>query len=120
MDKKLKYLLFFLFAGLVGALNGFFGGGGGMVCVPFFKKFFSLPDKKAHASTVLVMSIVSLPTLIVYLCTLEHSINQMALVSMGSLFGGVVGSAFLNKISDKALNSLFILIIFLSAIKMFI
>jgi uncharacterized membrane protein YfcA len=118
MDKKLKYLIFFLLSAVVGVINGFFGGGGGMLCVPIFKKFLNLPDKQSHATTVCVMSIVCLPTLIVYLLTLNYTYSQLIFATIGSVAGGIVGAKIMTKISDKTLNLLFVIVLFLSGIKM--
>lgn len=118
MDKNGRFLLFFLLAGIVGLINGLFGGGGGMLCVPIFKKMLALPDKKAHATTIAAISLISFPTLCIYLCTLDYSWQNIILVTIGTLFGGVVGSLLLNKISDKLLNFLFIVVLVFSGIKM--
>ena len=91
MDKNGRFLLFFLLAGIVGLINGLFGGGGGMLCVPIFKKMLALPDKKAHATTIAAISLISFPTLCIYLCTLDYSWQNIILVTIGTLFGGVVG-----------------------------
>ena len=40
---------------IIGFINGFFGGGGGMVCVPVLNNFVSLTDKKSHATAILIM-----------------------------------------------------------------
>lgn len=119
MDQKKKYLLFFLFSFIVGAINGIFGGGGGILAIPVLKKILNLSDKEAHATSVLVISIISVPTLIVYFCTIKFNILHAILVTIGTLIGGVIGSIVLVKINDKTLNLLYILVLILSGIKMF-
>lgn len=120
MDKKGNLLLFFLCAGLVGVINGLFGGGGGLLCVPMLKSLMDYDDKTSHSNTVFVMALISLPTLIIYLFSLKYSMSCNLLVTIGSLVGGGVGSFFLSKISNKFLNILFIVVILLSGIKILI
>ena len=38
--------------GLTGFINGFFGGGGGMVCVPVLTGALKLSQKQAHATAI--------------------------------------------------------------------
>lgn len=118
MDKKIKIFLFFLLSILVGVINGFFGGGGGMLCVPILKNFLNITDKQSHATTVLVMSIICLPTVIIYLFTLKYQFSQLLFVTIGSIVGGIFGASLMSKISDKTLNLLFVIILFLSGIRM--
>ena len=40
---------------IIGFVNGFWGGGGGMICVPLLQNIIHLPEKKAHATTLLIM-----------------------------------------------------------------
>ena len=47
MKKFLKGALNVFLAALIGCVNGFFGGGGGMLCVPFLEKIVKLPTQKA-------------------------------------------------------------------------
>ncbi len=38
-----------LFTGaIIGFVNGFWGGGGGMICVPLLQNVIKLPEKKAY------------------------------------------------------------------------
>ena len=120
MDKKDNFLLFFLCAGAVGVVNGLFGGGGGLLCVPILKSLMDMDDKTAHSNTVFIMAIISLPTLIIYLFSLEYSMSCNILVSIGSLIGGSFGNFFLSKISNRLLNVLFIIVIILSGIKILV
>ena len=120
MDKKDNFLLFFLCAGAVGVVNGLFGGGGGLFCVPILKSLMDMDDKTAHSNTVFIMAIISLPTLIIYLFSLEYSMSCNILVSIGSLIGGSFGNFFLSKISNRLLNVLFIIVIILSGIKILV
>ncbi|MGN0798059.1 MAG: TSUP family transporter [Christensenellales bacterium] len=119
MDRKKKTITFFVFAVLVGIINGLFGGGGGMLCVPIFRNLLQLEDKQSHATAVMVMSIVSIPTLIVYLFSLPFRAEVGVMITIGSLIGGIVGSIALKKIDNKLLNLLFIIVLIASGIKMF-
>ena len=119
MSNKLKYILFFLLSALVGAINGFFGGGGGILCIPVLKKMLKLDDKQAHATAVLIMGLISLPTLFVYLMTLKFDWSQVIFVTIGSLIGGFVGAKLLNKISNKTLNFFYIILLLFCGIKSF-
>ncbi len=120
MRPKTKLIIFFILSGVVGAINGIFGGGGGILCIPIFKKLLGLPEKQAHATAVLVMSIISIPTLIIYLTTLHFEVSRLIFVTLGALIGGLIGAKLLGKLSDKTLNILYILVLVLSAVKSFI
>lgn len=119
MGKNKKTIIFFMFAGLVGIINGLFGGGGGMLCVPIFKSLLNLEDKQSHATAVVVMSIISIPTLIIYFFSLPSRFDVGIFVAIGSLVGGLLGSFVLKKIDNKPLNFLFVLVLIVSGIKMF-
>lgn len=118
MKTKLKLFCFFLASIFVGIINGIFGGGGGMLCVPLLKILLDLNDKQAHATTVLVMAIISIPTLIVYITVQSFSLVNAIFLTLGVFIGGIIGSKILNKISNQALNIIFIAIMFFAGIKM--
>ena len=118
MSSKAKFLLFILSSILVGIINGIFGGGGGMLCVPLLKIFLKFDDKQAHATTVFIMAIISIPTIIVYITTLSFSLINAILLTIGVLFGGLIGSKLLKTLNNKTINIIFILIMFVSGIKM--
>ena len=50
-----------------GAVNGIFGGGGGMIVVPLLTSVGQKPPLVAHATAILVILPVSLASAIVYL-----------------------------------------------------
>ena len=55
-----------LYGSICGFLNGLFGSGGGTVAVPAFEKNGTEP-KKAHASSVALIFVLSLVTAVIYL-----------------------------------------------------
>ena len=65
--KKIKKWQILVFGALIGLINGFFGGGGGMVVVPLLNKMFGLEQKKAQATALFVILPISLVSTIVYL-----------------------------------------------------
>lgn len=118
MNKNLKLFLFMLSGLIVGFINGIFGGGGGMLCVPLFKMFLNLEDKKAHATAVLVMAIISIPTLIIYITTISTNYYHAIMLSLGVLVGGLIGSVLLKKLKNDVINIIFIVIMLVAGIKM--
>jgi len=103
---------------LIGAINGVFGGGGGMLCVPLLKWLLKLDDKSSHATTVLIMAIISVPTLVVYITTLPFDLTSVLFVTLGVVVGGFIGSKLLKKLSNSTINIFFILLMFLASLKM--
>ena len=118
-NKKNNNWFFKIFlAGIVGFINGFFGGGGGLVCVPTLEKVYKLPTKKAHATAVAIMLPLSLVSSVVYV--LNNSINLSVCISVtiGVLLGGLLGAVFLKKVSGKVVRWIFIVVLFSAGIRM--
>ena len=115
---KWSYLLFVIVGIIIGFANGFFGGGGGMLCVPLLIYILSLPDKKAHATALLIMLPISLVSIIVYCMNLSIDFKITGLVMVGSIVGGVVGSLLLKKLSNVWIRAIFAFIMIFAGIKM--
>ena len=74
---KLKYVL----SGLaIGVINGFFGGGGGMVCVPILENALKLDNKRSHATALAVMFPFCIASGIVYLTDRSNILKRFATV----------------------------------------
>ena len=55
--KKSKKIFILLFCGMIiGLLNGFFGGGGGMIVVPLFAFLLGLTEKQSHATAIFTIN----------------------------------------------------------------
>lgn len=89
-----------------------------MLCVPIFKYFLNLEDKKAHATAVLVMAIISIPTLIVYITTIQFNFLQTFYLTIGVLAGGLIGAKLLKTLNNQTINIIFIAIMISAGIKM--
>lgn len=106
--KKIKKTNVLLFGALIGLINGFFGGGGGMVVVPLLNKLFKLEQKKAQATALFVILPISLVSTIVYMCFNSIDFATGWPVILGIVLGGVVGAKLLNKLNNKVIKIIFI------------
>ena len=118
--KKVKKWQIFLFGGLIGMINGFFGGGGGMVVVPLLTKMFGMEQKKAQATALFVILPISLVSTIVYLSFKSINFATGWPVMLGIVGGGVAGAFLLNKLNNNVVRTIFILFMFLGGIGMLI
>ena len=118
--KKVKIWQILLFGALVGVINGFFGGGGGMVVVPLLNKLFGMEQKKAQATALFVILPISLVSTIVYLCHNSIHFAHCWPVILGIVGGGIVGAKLLNKLNNRAIKGIFILFMFVGGIGMLI
>ncbi|MBR1988667.1 MAG: sulfite exporter TauE/SafE family protein [Clostridia bacterium] len=118
--KKVKNFNIILFGVIIGLINGFFGGGGGMVVVPLLNKMFGLEQKKAQATALFVILPISLCSTIVYM--IHNSIDFATgwPVILGIVSGGVIGAQLLNKFSNNKLKGVFIFFMLLGGIVMLI
>lgn len=118
-QKNIKeFLLKNLFAVLVGFVNGFFGGGGGLLCVPTLEKVYKLETKNAHATTVAIMLPLSIVSSIIYLFHNNINIWSTLTVALGSVVGGLFGAFALKKTNSNFIRWLFIVILFSAGVRM--
>lgn len=121
IKKSSKFLVFSLLIGaFIGLINGFFGGGGGMICVPFFESFLGLEKKKAHATAISVILPISLASSFVYVFEGMISSNILILVAIGVVFGGVFGAILLKFLPTKIIAYIFAVLMIISGVKLII
>ena len=118
--KKIKKWQILVFGALIGVINGFFGGGGGMVVVPLLNKMFGLEQKKAQATALFVILPISLVSTIVYMSYNSIAFSSGWPVILGIVAGGVVGAKFLNKLNNKVVKYIFVFFMLLGGVGMLI
>ncbi len=104
----------------VGFINGFFGGGGGLVCVPTLERVYKLKTKKAHATAIAIMLPLSFISSIVYIFNNNINIYVLMAITAGVLIGGFIGAIFLKKLKGSIIRWIFISILFIAGIRMVI
>ena len=118
MGKKLKYALLALFGALTGFVNGFFGGGGGMICVPLLIYAVKEPVKKAHATALLIILPISLVSAIFYLSFGSLDLEVLLKSGIGVVAGGVLGALPLSKLSNDIIKLVFSAVMLAAGIRM--
>ena len=118
--KKVKKIYIILFGALIGLINGFFGGGGGMVVVPVLNKLFGMEQKKAQATALFVILPISLVSTIVYMCHNSVDFASGWPVIVGIVAGGLIGATLLNKMNNKVIKGIFIFFMLLGGIAMLV
>lgn len=110
--------MFILIGIAIGFINGFFGGGGGMIAVPMLEQFAKFTTQKAHANAILVILPITVMSAIVYLLQGNFAWSIHIPVTLGSCVGGYIGAKLLKRLSAKHIQGVFILLLFLVGIKM--
>ena len=121
MKEKIKSELKYIFSGLAsGIVNGFFGGGGGMVCVPILENVLKLENKQSHATALAVMLPLSLASGIVYLLRVRLDWYMFGFVGLGFIAGGAIGAFLLKKLNNVVVRFIFVLAVLAAGLKMVI
>lgn len=115
-----KTLLLVSLGGVIGFLNGFFGGGGGMVCVPSLEKVLNLDNKRAHATAIAVIFPLSVVSCAIYI--FKGAIESLPLltVGLGVLLGGIIGSIALKIIPGKVIRIVFAFVMLAGGVRLLI
>lgn len=120
-SKKIKEKIYLILSGIaIGIVNGFFGGGGGMLCVPMLEKVFKIDNKKSHATALAIMLPIGISSAIVYLFRVKIDWGMFGYVVMGFVIGGFLGALLLKKLAGKVVRIIFILVILTAGIRMLI
>lgn len=115
-----KYILMSLGGSFIGFFNGFFGGGGGMVCVPVLNKVCGLSEKQSHATAIAVIFPLTLISAFIYVINGYIKSLPLITVTIGSLAGGIVGAVALKILPPRWVRIIFALIMLVGGIKLII
>ena len=108
MKKFLKTVKNALFGASVGLVNGLFGAGGGLICVPLLIKS-GMPRKQAHANAVAIILAVSTVSAGSYLLAGRVQLTDCLPYLPGGLAGAFVGTQILKKINPDLIRRIFAL-----------
>ncbi len=103
---------------VIGFLNGFFGGGGGMVCVPILEKVLHLDSKRSHATAIAVILPLSIISAFIYVINGYIESVSLLTVGLGFVLGGIVGAFALKFLPPKAIRIIFAIIMFIGGLKL--
>lgn len=115
--RKNRPLLSAIFGVAVGAANGLFGGGGGMIAVPALT-LTGVPSKKAHATAIAIILPLSLISGAVYLAKGAADPSVILPSCAGVVVGGIAGALLLKKINSRGLSLLFYALMIAAGLKL--
>lgn len=115
--RKNRPLLSAIFGVAVGAANGLFGGGGGMIAVPALT-LTGVPSKKAHATAIAIILPLSLISGAVYLAKGAADPSVILPSCAGVFVGGIVGALLLKKVNSRGLSLLFYALMIAAGLKL--
>ena len=113
-----KKLLLSICGALIGFINGFFGGGGGMVCVPLLEKVLNLKNKYAHATALVVIFPLSFVSAVIYFLSGNLETIPFLTVGSGVVLGGILGSFLLKFLPSKTIRIIFVFIMLAGGIRL--
>lgn len=113
--KKAAMILAGLF---IGAVNGLFGAGGGMLAVPCLTYIGSLDEKSAHATAIALILPLCLVSSIAYGVGASFENGVILPTVLGVTLGGILGACLLKKLSSNVVSFLFYAIMLFAGLKM--
>ncbi len=117
MKNAVKNTVTFAASALVGGISGFFGGGGGMLCVPLLE-FVGLDVKRAHATALLVILPICIVSASIYIYNGYFDFQAALCAVIGVILGGTVGALLLDKLNNLALSLIFAALMIAIGIKL--
>ncbi len=116
MNKKIVVTI--LLSAVSGWINGFLGGGGGVLTVMLLLTVFALPQKKAQATAIAIILPVTAVSSLVYMLKNSLPYATLGLAALGVAIGGTFGALLLNKLNGNAVKLIFGLFLIAGGVKM--
>lgn len=114
-----KFNFFSILCGcLAGLVNGLFGGGGGMIIVPMLTNLLNKQENRAHATAILIILPLCIVSGLFYAAfgNLDWTVGLP--VTIGVVFGGVIGALLLSKLTSKWVGIIFSIVMAGAGIKL--
>lgn len=106
-----------LAGGAAGLVNGFFGGGGGMVLVPLLAGWCGLGQRKAFATSVAIILPMCALSAAIYLFRGGVDLWMALPYLLGGLIGGLLGGKLFQRMNMVWLRRLFALLLLYGGVK---
>ncbi|MCI8435986.1 MAG: TSUP family transporter [Clostridia bacterium] len=110
MKKAIEKIVETAGGAVVGFVNGFFGGGGGMLLVPLLEKGLHVNTKRAHATAILLILPMCIASAVTYIVGGSMDWPSFGYVTVGVIAGGLAGALLLKKISPTLVGVIFSLL----------
>ena len=104
MENQHKYAVTGALAGLA---NGLFGSGGGLFLVPLFSRWAGLSQRRALATSVAVIFVLSVISAAVYFFKGSLELTGIGPYLIGGALGGFISGRVFGKIPVKVLRKAF-------------
>jgi uncharacterized membrane protein YfcA len=118
MKKFPKKITLIICGALIGFINGFFGGGGGMIVVPVLEKILKNDTKVAHATAILIILPLCIASAVVYISSGYFKLKSGIPAGSGVIIGGILGAVLLAKLNNKVIRIIFAVAMTLFGLKM--
>lgn len=115
-----KLVLRLIGGGAVGAANGIFGGGGGMIAVPLLERIEGRGEMQAHATAIALILPACLVSAAVYIFAGLVPWQVLLPAGLGVLGGGYLGAKLLPVLPPRALSLLFAALMLAAGVKAFL
>ena len=102
----------------IGFINGFFASGGGIIAVLILQKFFSLEEKKAHATSIIIILPLTLAGVLIYSLAGFSDMPIIIKAASGAALGALVGAKLLSRLSGKFIRIGFGIVMIAASVKM--
>lgn len=117
--KERKTRLLAIISGIaIGAVNGLFGAGGGMLVVPVLTYLFGLNVKKSHATAIMIILPLCAVSAVVYGLKGSYDYSIFPATVIGVVAGGILGALALKKANNVFIRFLFYGLMMLAGFKM--
>lgn len=103
--------------GAAGLVNGFFGGGGGMVLVPLLVSKCGLDQRRAFATSVVIILPLCALSSVIYFLRGGLDIQAALPYLLGGLIGGFIGGKVFRNLNMERLRRGFALLILYGGVK---
>ena len=103
--------------GIAGLINGFFGGGGGMLLVPLLGLWLHLEDRKAFATSVAIILPFCILSSGVYLLRGSMDLQAALPYVLGGAVGGILGGKLYRGVNMLWLRRGFALLILYAGVR---
>ena len=102
----------------IGFINGFFASGGGIIAVLILQKFFSLEEKKAHATSIIIILPLTLAGVLIYSMAGFFDMPVIIKAASGAALGALLGAKLLSRLSGKFIRIGFGIVMVAASVKM--